>query len=70
MEAPENGHAGTRTSLSEKPAGFIIQLMCLYTSVCSRKNKQEILKARIPQENCDLVTIPEAWCDDITGVLY
>lgn len=40
METLENGHAGTRASLSEKPAGFMIQLMCLYTSACSRKNRR------------------------------
>lgn len=70
LETPENGQPGTRASPSEKGAGLITQLMCLYTNSCSRKNKQEKLKTMVQQENYDIIAITEIWCDDIAGVLH
>lgn len=59
METPENGCTGTRASASEKAAGLMIQLMCLYTNACSKKNKQEKLKSMMQQENFDIAAITE-----------
>lgn len=60
-EALENGHAGITASASEKRAGLLIQLKCIYINAHSISNKKEEVDAMLQQENWDIVAITETW---------